>query len=207
METVYVKLSQFTTVDKPQIALKDVAEVYCRDVSVQNACRALQIRKIPDQKPGRYVMSDLEVIRILEEKNPKITVASVGEKDFIIAYRPPKQARVILEWVKTAFVCLVSFFGAAFAIMTFNNDASVTEVFGECYRLVMGETASGMTGMELGYSVGLFLGITVFFNHFSVLSLNTDPTPLEVEMRLYEENIAKALIDQAGRKETQTDVT
>ena len=207
METVYVKLSQFTTVDQTDVTLKDVAEVYCRDVSIQNRCRALRIRKISDKKPGRYVMSDLDVIQMLEAQNPKITVTSVGEKDFIIAYRPPKSTSRIFEWAKTGFVCLVSFFGAAFAIMTFNNDASVTEVFGECYRLVMGETASGMTGMELAYSVGLFLGITVFFNHFSVWRLNTDPTPLEIEMRLYEENLAKALIDQASRKETQTDVT
>ena len=31
-------------------------------------------------------------------------------------------------------------------------------------------------------------------------------TPLEVEMRLYEENICKTLIDQADRKEKEIDV-
>ena len=44
------------------------------------------------------------------------------------------------------------------------------------------------------------------FNHFAVKKLNTDPTPLEVEMRLYEENICKTLIDQADRKEKEIDV-
>lgn len=60
--------------------------------------------------------------------------------------------------------------------------------------------------MEAGYSVGLAIGILVFFNHIAVKKLNTDPTPLEVEMRLYEENICKTLIDQAGRKEKEIDV-
>lgn len=59
---------------------------------------------------------------------------------------------------------------------------------------------------EAGYSVGLAIGILVFFNHIAVKKLNTDPTPLEVEMRLYEENICKTLIDQAGRKEKEIDV-
>ena len=40
----------------------------------------------------------------------------------------------------------------------------------------------------------------------AVKKLNTDPTPLEVEMRLYEENICKTLIDQAVRKEKEIDV-
>ena len=45
-----------------------------------------------------------------------------------------------------------------------------------------------------------------FLNHIAVKKLNTDPTPLEVEMRLYEENICKTLIDQKGRKEKEIDV-
>ena len=61
--------------------------------------------------------------------------------------------------------------------------------------------------MEAGYSVGLAVGILVFFNHFAVKKLNTDPTPLEVEMRLYEENVCKTLIQNAGRKESGVDVS
>ena len=60
--------------------------------------------------------------------------------------------------------------------------------------------------MEAGYSVGLAVGILVFLQSFCVKKLNTDPTPLEVEMRLYEENICKTLIDQADRKEKEIDV-
>ena len=47
----------------------------------------------------------------------------------------------------------------------------------------------------------------LFFNHFSVWKLSTDPTPLEVEMRLYEDNISKTLIQNDGRKESGIDVT
>ena len=47
----------------------------------------------------------------------------------------------------------------------------------------------------------------VFFNHISAGKVNTDPTPLEVEMRLYEENISKTLIDNAQRKEKKIDIS
>ena len=73
-------------------------------------------------------MSALEVVRMLEALDPSIEVNNLGESDFIIAYKPPKASEVCWQWIKTVFVCLVSFFGAAFAIMTFNNDVNVGEM-------------------------------------------------------------------------------
>ena len=61
--------------------------------------------------------------------------------------------------------------------------------------------------LEVTYSVGLAVGVILFFNHFCKWKLNTDPTPLEVEMRLYEDNISKTLIQNDGRKESGVDVT
>lgn len=85
--------------------------------------------------------------------------------------------------------------------MTFNNDANVTDVFQEIYRLVMGREPEGVGLLEAGYSLGLAAGILVFFNHFAAFKMNTDPTPLEVEMRLYEDNIIKTLIASGEGKE------
>ena len=149
----------------------------------------------------------LDVIKKIEELDPSLSVSSVGETDFIISYVPPKAPVYAWEWTKTGAACLICFFGAMFAIMTFNNDASVTDVFREVYTLVMGRQPEGVTVLELSYSLGLALGITVFFNHFAKKKINTDPTPLEVEMRLYEDNVNKTLIQNDSRKESRNDVT
>ena len=119
----------------------------------------------------------------------------------------PRPPRYLSAWLKTAAVCLISFFGAAFAIMTFNNDVSVTDAFDQIYLLVTGTNSDGFTILEISYSIGLGLGIVVFFNHFARWKITTDPTPLEVEMRLYEENVCKTLIQNAGRKESGVDVS
>lgn len=124
----------------------------------------------------------------------------------MLSYHPPKKKHVIWQWVKTVFVCLVCFFGSAFAIMTFNNDVSVSSVFQNVYLLITGREAPGFTIMELSYSVGLAFGILVFFNHFAKWKVTEDPTPLEVEMRLYEENVNKTVIQDSGRKEQEIDV-
>lgn len=203
---LYLNIRQITEVHHKDVLLKDVADLYCDDPALQNKCSVVKVRKIQKDKPKRYIESVMPVLQKLQALDPSLQINNVGEVDFIIDYQPPKRPALIWQWSKTIFVCAVCFCGAAFAIMTFNNDVSVTSVFGEIYRLVMGTESSGFTALELSYSIGLALGITLFFNHAAKWKLNTDPTPLEVEMRLYEENISKTLIQNDERKEQSIDV-
>jgi len=131
----------------------------------------------------------------------------MGEQDFIIDYQKEKKFSPFWQWAKTIFVCCICLFGAAFAIMTFNNDSSATAIFKQIYFMVMGTESDGFTIVEVSYSLGLALGVILFFNHFAAIKINTDPTPLEVEMRLYEDNVNKTVIQNAGRKEKGIDVT
>lgn len=206
-KTVYLNISQITEVHHKEIQLKDIADVYCDDSAVMNKCNALRIKTIHSDRNKRYIESTLDVIKKLVEMDPSITVNNVGEVDYIIDYHKPKSPNWIWQWAKTIFVCVICYCGAAFAIMTFNNDVSVTAVFKEIYKIIMREESSGFTILEISYSVGLAIGIVGFFNHFAKIKINTDPTPLEVEMRLYEDNISKTLIQNDGRKETDIDVS
>ncbi len=54
--------------------------------------------------------------------------------------------------------------------------------------------------IDLPYSIGLAAGIIVFFNHFSGKKLTDDPTPIEVEMSVYEKEVADNLIDTLNKK-------
>ena len=206
-KTLYLKLNEISEVHEKSVYLKDVAQLYCDDKPTLNRCQALKIKTIHQEKDKRYVENVLEVIEKIHEMDVSIQVTNLGETDFIIDYQKSKSPKYLWQWTKTWFVCIVCFFGAAFAIMTFNNDASVGDVFKEVYKIVMGRESDGFTILELSYSIGLALGVILFFNHFCAWKLNTDPTPLEVEMRLYEDNICKTLIQNDGRKESDIDVT
>lgn len=206
-KTVYLNISQTTEVHNKKVQLKDVAEIYCEDSVITSKCNAVTIQIIKLDREKRYVGSVLDVIKKIQEIDPAIQVINVGEVDFIIDYQKAKAPNYVWPWIKTIFVCLISFFGAAFAIMTFNNDVNVTDVFKEIYRLIIGQESSGFTVLEVSYSIGLTTGIVVFFNHFARFKINTDPTPLEVEMRIYEDNINKTLIQNDGREESGIDVS
>jgi stage V sporulation protein AA len=94
----------------------------------------------------------------------------------------------------------VSFFGTAFTIMAYHNDIGINEVFEEVYRMVMNAEPGGVNVLEVSYSIGLAAGIIMFYNHVGGRRLTKDPTPLEVAMRNYEQDVDKALIETAGRE-------
>ena len=70
----------------------------------------------------------------------------------------------------------------------------------------MGKQSDGFTVLEVTYSIGLTFGILIFFNHFGKKRFTVDPTPMEVEMRLYENNLQTTLIENISRKEQELDV-
>ena len=90
--------------------------------------------------------------------------------------------------------------------MAFNNDVGVTKMFSQIYELVTGTKSDGFTVLEFTYSIGIAIGILTFFNHFGKRRFSVDPTPIEVEMRLYENDLQTTLIENISRKEQVLDV-
>ncbi len=206
-EVLYLKLNQNTEVHEREVFLGQLGEVWCRDKAIESKCKAIKVMNIPSEKKERYVLSVMELIEKMEKQSEKVEINNIGETDCIIDYQPPRKPNLVWEWIKTAFVCGVSFFGSAFAIMTFNNDGDVSGLFATIYERVMGVSPSGPTILELTYSIGLPLGILVFFNHFSKAALSKDPTPIEVQMRTYETDVNTTLIQNAEREESGIDVS
>ena len=145
-------------------------------------------------------MSIVDIIAEVKKEFPWMEICNLGETDFIITYITKSAGHPMLDWVKTALVGIVLFFGSAFSIMTFNNDVDVTGLFAKIYEQLTGQASGGFTVLEFSYCIGLAVGIIVFFNHFMGKKLTMDPTPIEVQMKLYEEDINRALADESNRK-------
>lgn len=109
-EVVYLKLSQNTEVHEREVFLSQLGELWCRNKSIENRCLALKVLHVPSEKPERYVLSVMELIEKLEKISDQIEVNSIGETDCIIDYQPKPRAGQVWEWIKTAAVCLITFF-------------------------------------------------------------------------------------------------
>lgn len=206
-EVLYLKLNQNTEVHEKEVFLSQLGSIWCRDKTIESKCKAIKVMNIHANKKERYVVSVMDLITRMEKLCEQVEINNIGETDCIIDYQPKPAGRPVRDWFKAAFVCAVSFFGAAFAIMTFNNDGDVSRLFQAIYSQVMGIDPSGPTILELTYSIGLPIGILVFFNHFSRAALSKDPTPIEVQMRTYEKDVNNTLIQNAEREESGIDVS
>lgn len=199
-QKLYLKIEQNVEVCNTRVYLQDIAKLYSQNAKMVHDLNKLEILAIKEKQNRKYMISILKVIQLIEKQYPQIDVVNMGETDFILSYVVPGKRSSKLEYAKVAFVCAIISIGSAFSIMTFNTDVSVSEVFQKSYVLVLGENSTSNGIVELSYSIGLALGICVFFNHFSKRATREDPTPLQVEMRTYEEDVNKALIKNAARE-------
>ena len=186
---LYMQIDANIQIKHPHIYLQDIARLSCSDSKILNRLRVMPVVNLKPDAPGRYVMSVMDLVDKIQQKEPDLTVTPLGETDFILTYEKPGSQNLIFRWLKIALVCLVTFFGAAFSIMTFNVDADVEKLFQQIYFQVTGQNSSGFTPLEIAYSVGLGLGILFFFNHFSHRKITADPTPMQVQMRKYEDDV------------------
>lgn len=204
--TLYIKAEQNVEVKKRDVTLGDLLTMECSQQSIVSKLKTIKIIKIPDEGTHRYVVSILKIIECIHKEYPNLEIQNIGSPDLIVTYEEQKNNNKIWQGCKVAFISLLSFIGAAFAIMTFNNDSESTKLFDQIYGLVMGTPKTGFSILELTYSIGLVIGILVFFNHFGRKRFSVDPTPIEVEMRLYENDIQTTIISDYSRKGQELDV-
>ena len=209
--TVYIKLEQKTQLMKPDVTVGDLGTVFCKDLNVQSYVKTIQLHKFLNVKstaknPNRVIISVLQVIKLIQEKYPGYTVINLGEADAVVELVKVKKQKNIFMWIKVILICLICFFGTAFTIIAFHNDIGITAVFAKFYENVTGNESRGFSVLEVSYTVGLAAGMCIFFNHIGGRRLTKDPTPIEVEMRIYEDEVNRALIATAEREGKEIDV-
>lgn len=202
---LYLKIEQSMQVPRVSVRLGDIAVMECMDKTVTDRLKTEKILKVSEDPHQRMVVSILLVIQKIHEIYPDLEVQNLGESDFILCLQPKKQSKVIV-FGKVLAVCLLTFFGSVFSMMTFNEDVSALDSFQKVYTWVMGTAPEGATILELGYSVGVSVGIIGFFNHIGKKRLTPEPSPVEVEMSGYDKQVDTTLIQWEGRKGQEKDV-
>jgi len=203
--TVYIKAERNTQMQTDDVFLKDIASLYCDDQTALAKVKAIKLHSFHEGAPKRFFINMTKVVESVKKIVPGAEVESIGEPDMIVERVYVEKKKRWIEALKILIVCLVCFFGAFFTIMAFHNDVGIVEVFGKFYQLVMGKQSSGFSILEISYSIGLAAGILLFFNHIGRRRLTKDPTPIEVEMAIYEEDVEKALIKTADREGKEVD--
>ncbi|MBQ8246341.1 MAG: stage V sporulation protein AA [Lachnospiraceae bacterium] len=207
---VYLKAEKSSKITREKVYLGDVCNIICTEPELEQKLKAVLIydfSKKKNQKSNRAVISILKVIEIIQKIDNNVEIVSLGENDFVLEYVNDKKENKLFVILKVIFVSLICFFGTAFTIMAFHNDINVVGLFEKLYEILGQPYMGGAGPLEIGYSLGLGIGIVVFYNHIGKRRITKDPTPLEVEMRIYEDDVNQTLIDTADREGIEVDVS
>ena len=198
MDVVYLKFEAKIQTDQEKVYVSDVAEIVCRNDQKKEQIRNIAIHSfgIPD----RDVVTALYIVNEIEKQVRDVVVVPLGAENVILERIKNKQPSRLFEVVKVMFVSMVCFFGTGFTIMAFHNDIGIRGVFEQISSLITGTEGLGVMILEISYAFGLTAGILLFFNHIGKRRITKDPTPIEVSMRNYEDDVNKTLSETWDRE-------
>lgn len=204
---VYLKMSTNVKLSSDVIRIGDLGKIYCRDEHIVNKIKPLQVHVFQLKDKGRCVIGALKVTELIYAHCPGCTVDIVGETETIVdqikAHHKPKW----VTWLKIALVSTLCFLGTMYTVMAYHNEINITVLFQQVYGLIMGKPSDGYTALEASYSLGLAVGIILFYNHIGKRRLTPDPSPVEVEMRTYADDVNRSLVEMANREEKTIDIS
>ena len=80
-DTLYLQLDQNIQINHPHIYLQDIAKLSCSNSKILNRLRVMPVINLDPNKPGRYVMSVMDLISEIKKKEPDLEISNIGEAD------------------------------------------------------------------------------------------------------------------------------
>ena len=170
--------------NQTEILLEDIAKIIGTKETIASL-RGLLIYEVK-KSDRNIIVIDLSTIIERIAKNHSIDIQAIGPSQTIIEVVPKQRGNNTIIFV---IVWLLLFIGSALTIMNFHEDVSMPAVHQKVYKLITGNEIERPLILQIPYSFGLGLGMILFFNHFFKKRFNDEPSPLEVEMFNYQQDL------------------
>lgn len=173
-------------INKP-ILIGDLINVYTNNFQIKSMIEGIKydIKRIDEKKD--YIISILSIIALIKDEYPASRVSVIGDMDVLVSYQSKKT--IGNKILRTIIVCFLLSIGAATAIMNFHSDVDMLQTQKNIYYMITGKNKDNILLLQIPYSLGIGVGMTVFFNHFFNKKINDEPSPLELEVHSYQQNV------------------
>lgn len=188
---IYVKPPKRFFTSNNNVSLGEVVDI----IATTDVVNKLKNQKLATVSQNtKHIVSITDIVKLIREYYPNYSVVNLGEMDTIIEFLKPENK--LLSVLKMLCVCVVLFMGASTAIMSFHTDAQVPEIFRNYYKMFYGKEEENPKLIAVPYSIGLAFGIILFFNHIGGNKITNDPTPIEVEIDSYNNEVYNTLVEK-----------
>ncbi|WEG11444.1 stage V sporulation protein AA [Pullulanibacillus sp. KACC 23026] len=199
--TVYLRLRyKLMASSNERLTINRLAKVIAPK-QVADAIQEIHIQTIQPEDSSHLVIDAIDVIKAIHHYFPELDIQTVGPAQTIIEVASNKKKRVRPFFI--ALVWLLLFIGAALTIMNFHEDVAMGDVHKRIYTLMTGDHKENPLIIQIPYSIGVGVGMVLFFNHLFKKKFNEEPSPLEVEMFNYQQNLDQFVIFQEKMKKEQ----
>lgn len=199
--TLYIRLRKRVCVRRGEsIYLGRIAQLLV-DTEYEEPLKHLLLHQ-PKENEGNKILIDMMlIVQQVKRLYPFFQIEHFGEPHCLVdiyeSRKPPNLIQIIVVW-------FLLFIGSGLAIMNFHADVSMAEVHQRIYQLLTGKWVQHPLILQIPYSIGIGVGMIVFFNHLFKKKFNEEPSPLEVEMFLYQENVNTYVVTEEYAKIHET---
>lgn len=202
---IYLKLEQSVMAENRKVKIKDVSKVVCENPDIKYEVENIELMNFSTSTKDQQVISSMDIIEEIQKRCSDCQIVNMGEADVIVYYKTFDPSDRLKQTLKFILVALIAFFGAGFSIISYNSDVNLVGQLDLLQNIFVGDSEAGSTIAGIAYSIGLPIGIIIFFNHGTNKKFSDDPTPLQVQMREYEQEVNHAIIVDASRKKDVRD--
>lgn len=201
METIYLRMKNRIMVkSNQQIRIGDVARIVGSDTLI-DPIESLALHTVKKEDNNIIIIDLIKVIAVIQKFDSTIDVQTIGPAQTIVEVQYKKKKVSILSFIA---VWLLLFIGAAITIMNFHEDVSMQDVHQKLFSIITGREDKKPLLIQIPYSFGLGIGMILFLNHFFKKRFNEEPSPLEVEMFNYQQDLDQYVILNEN-KESKSD--
>jgi stage V sporulation protein AA len=172
------------------IYLADLAQVIAPETVVPQL-KKLPIYQITEDDKNIVIIDVMKIIGKISQLVRDAEIQTVGPPQTIIEVVYKKK---LMSYPLFLLIWFLLFFGSAMAIMNFHDDVSMQSVQEKLYTIITGVKDPKPWIFQIPYSIGLGLGMILFFNHVFKKRINEEPSPLEVEMFNYQTSLDNYVI-------------
>lgn len=187
MEDIYLmpkKIKPFN-ISKSYISIEDIYDVYPLDF--KNNIKNIILRNYKNNKSKYDVIHLGEVIELIKEKYPKVRITFLKTDDIVIFFDENKKDKT--KYIRIIVVSIVVLMGSIMGIMNFHADVNMEHSQFKMVDAITNDGNKYLGYFQIPYSIGIGLGVALFFNKFIPTYSKDEPSPLDLKMNSLNKDI------------------
>ncbi|GER66076.1 stage V sporulation protein AA [Weizmannia acidilactici] len=190
-ETVYLRLRHRIRVNPgSSVLLSHIAQIIAPG-HLEEILPRIPIHQITEEDRDTVVVDMMQIISCIRHYAPSAAISQIGPSEAIIEVAIKKRNLPVLFFI---LIWILLFLGSALAIINFHEDVGMQAAQEKIYYLITGIHDDTPLVFQIPYSLGLGAGMVIFFNHVFKKRFNEEPSPLEVEIFNYQQDIDQYIL-------------